>query len=74
MILKHTEIGYDQGRGSLLLTKPSIMDSTATELENLIAMLSPGEPGIRKIFSFSPTESWNPKMVDILLVLGGHTN
>jgi len=71
MILKHTQLGYDKGRGSLLLTKPSVTDPMATELENLIAMLSPAnEPGIRKYFLSPPTESWNPKEGRYTLSLG----
>ena len=71
IILKHTQLGYDNGRGSLLLTKPSITDPMATQLEGLIAMLSPAnEPGIRKYFLSPPTESWNPKEGRYTLSLG----
>jgi hypothetical protein len=71
LVLKHTQLGTGTGRGSYLLTKPSIRNPNATELIDLIALLSPAnEPGIRKYFLSPPTESWNPKDGRYTLSLG----
>jgi hypothetical protein len=48
--------------GSLLPQKPSIVEPTRTQLQQLLMELSPiNEPGIRKYFLSAPSESWNPK-------------
>jgi hypothetical protein len=71
LVLNHTQIGTGTGRGSYLLTKPSIRQPNAGELISLIALLSPAnEPGIRKYFLSPPTESWNPKDGRYTLSLG----
>ena len=47
---------------ALLPAKPSIVEPTRTQLQQLLMELSPvSEPGIRKYFVNAPTESWDPK-------------
>ena len=47
---------------ALLPQKPSIVEPTRTQLQQILMELSPvNEPGIRKYFLSPPTESWNPK-------------
>jgi len=48
--------------GALLPQKPSIVEPTKTQLQQLLMELSPvNEPGIRKYFLSAPSESWSPK-------------
>jgi hypothetical protein len=49
-------------RTNLLLSKPSLVEPSATQLKALISELSPsGDVGIRKWFLSPPTEDWSPK-------------
>jgi hypothetical protein len=58
----HTDLGYNNDRASLMLTKPSVNEPIRSQLNNLIDDLSPrNEPGIRKYFISAPAESWSPK-------------
>jgi len=60
--LNPTQLGYGDGRGTLIEAKPTLREPLRTELTRVISSLSPaGEPGIRKYFLSPPTESWNPK-------------
>ena len=60
--LDYTDIGYGSNRNNLLMTKPSINQPISSELNNLIAQLSPAnEPGIVKYFISPPSENWNPR-------------
>jgi hypothetical protein len=60
--LDYTDIGYNNNRNSLMLTKPSINEPIRTQLNDLILALSPAsEPGIRKYFLNPPAENWSPK-------------
>jgi len=62
LIIDYTRLPYGSGRSSLMLSKPSIVEPTASQLANLIKELSPSqEPGIRKYFISPPQETWNPK-------------
>jgi len=65
IILDSTDLGYQLStntRSKMLLTKPSLNDSTRGKLNDLITELSPSqEPGIRKYFLSPPQETWNPK-------------
>lgn len=72
ILLDYSDIGYNQDRAALILRKPSINDPIKTQLNELIALISPGqEPGIRKYFLANPpTESWNPKEGRYTLSLG----
>ena len=50
------------GGQALLPQKPSIVEPTRTQLQQLLMQLSPvNEPGIRKYFLSPPQESWSPK-------------
>lgn len=60
--LDYTDLGYNNDRNSLLLTKPSLNPSFKYRLNALIDDFSPRhEPGIRKYFLSPPSESWTPK-------------
>jgi hypothetical protein len=60
--LDSTDIGYNNNRNSLMLTKPSVNEPIRTQLNDLILALSPAsEPGIRKYFLNPPAENWSPK-------------
>ena len=49
-------------RTNLLLSKPSLVEPSATQLKALISELSPaGDAGVRKWFLSPPTENWSPK-------------
>ena len=71
ILLDYTDLGYGTTRDDFLLRKPSINTPIATQLRDLISILSPAnEPGIRKYFLSPPTESWNPKEGRYTLSLG----
>lgn len=58
----YTDIGYNNTRESLILSKPSLHEPLRTQLSSLIYQLSPAtEPGIRKYFLNPTAESWSPK-------------
>jgi hypothetical protein len=60
--LDYTDIGYNNNRNSLMLTRPSVNEPIRTQLNDLILALSPAsEPGIRKYFLNPPAENWSPK-------------
>lgn len=60
--LDYTDLPYTYNRSSILLGRPSTNTPMKTELQNLIATVSPGtDAGIRKYFIDPPKESWNPK-------------
>lgn len=60
--LDHTDLGYNNDRNSLMLTKPSVNEPIRSQLSALIQDVSPSkEPGIRKYFLNPPSESWSPK-------------
>lgn len=60
--LDHTDLGYNNDRPSLMLTKPSVNEPIRSQLNELIKDVSPSqEPGIRKYFLNPPSESWSPK-------------
>ena len=63
LVMDYTKLAYGKNRDPLLLKKPSIVNPTATQIQNLLLELSPSnEPGIRKYFlATPPSESWNPK-------------
>lgn len=62
LTLDYTKVPYGNGRSTLLLQKPSVVEPIASQLATLIGELSPAnEPGIRKYFVSPPSESWNPK-------------
>jgi hypothetical protein len=49
-------------RTNLLLSKPSLVEPSATQLKALISELSPaGDAGVRKWFLSPPQENWSPK-------------
>lgn len=71
ILIDYTDLGYGTDRGSFLLRKPSINEPIASQLRDLIGILSPAnEPGIRKYFVSPPTESWNPKEGRYTLSIG----
>ena len=60
--LDYTDLPRTYNRSSILLGRPSTNTPMKTELQNLIATVSPGsDAGIRKYFIDPPKESWNPK-------------
>ena len=62
LLMDYTNIPYGSGRNSLLLKKPSVVEPTRTQLNQLIKELSPEfEPGVRKWFVSPMNESWEPK-------------
>lgn len=62
LVMDYTDIGYGSDRTSLMLTKPSIVEPTKTQIKSLIKEMSPEqEPGVRKYFIDPPSESWSPK-------------
>ena len=62
LVMDYTDIPYGSGRTSLILTKPSLVEPTATQIRQVIESVSPqNEPGIRKYFIAPPSESWTPK-------------
>jgi len=62
LIMDYTDIPYGSGRNSLLLKKPSVLEPTKSQLNQLVKELSPEfEPGVRKWFVSPMTESWTPK-------------
>jgi len=62
LTMDYTKVAQGSGRTPFMLTKPSIVEPTASQLANLITQISPAyEPGVRKYFISPPTESWNPK-------------
>jgi len=61
-VVDYTDIPYGQDRMRYLLSKPSLNEPIRSQINNVIATLSPAnEPGIRKYFLNPPSESWNPK-------------
>lgn len=61
LLMDYTNLPYTSGN-NLIRFKPSVVQPTAGQIQNLLAYLSPAnEPGIRKYFVAPPTESWNPK-------------
>jgi hypothetical protein len=62
IVVDYTDIPYGQDRTRYLLSKPSLNEPIRSQINNVIASLSPAnEPGIRKYFLNPPSESWNPK-------------
>ena len=62
LVMDYTDIGYGNERTSLMLTKPSIVEPTKTQIKSLIKEMSPEqEPGVRKYFIDPPSESWSPR-------------
>lgn len=62
IIVDYTDIPYGQDRARYLLSKPSLNEPIRSQINNVVASLSPAnEPGIRKYFLNPPSESWNPK-------------
>ena len=62
LVMDYTDIPYGSGRTSLILTKPSLVEPTATQIRQVIESVSPqNEPGSRKYFIAPPSESWTPK-------------
>jgi len=62
ILIDYTDIGYDNNRTSLMLTKPSLNEPIRSQLSTLVNDLSPAtEPYIRKYFLNPPAESWSPK-------------
>ena len=60
--MDYTDIPYGSGRAALMLTKPSLVEPTASQIRQVIESISPeNEPGIRKYFIDPPSESWTPK-------------
>jgi hypothetical protein len=61
-VVDYTDIPYGLDRTRYLLSKPSLNEPIRSQINNVIATLSPAnEPGIRKYFLNPPSESWNPK-------------
>jgi hypothetical protein len=57
-------------RTNLLLSKPSLVEPSATQLKALISELSPsGDTGVRKWFLSPPQENWSPKNGNYSLTL-----
>jgi hypothetical protein len=62
IVVDYTDIPYGQDRMRYLLSKPSLNEPIRSQINNVVASLSPAnEPGIRKYFINPPSESWNPK-------------
>jgi hypothetical protein len=62
LVVDYTDIPYGLDRTRYLLSKPSLNEPIRSQINNVIASLSPAnEPGIRKYFLNPPSESWNPK-------------
>lgn len=67
LVFDYLDIDYSNNTGSelrkkLILSKPTLHQSTKQEIQSLITQLSPmSEPNLRKCFLNPPTESWNPK-------------
>ena len=63
LVMDYTKLPYGKTRDPLILKKPSIVNPTATQIQQLLLELSPSnEPGIRKYFlATPPSESWSPK-------------
>jgi hypothetical protein len=62
LVMDYTDLGYGSDRTSLMLTKPSLVEPTKTQIKSLIKEMSPEqEPGVRKYFIDPPSESWSPK-------------
>lgn len=60
--LDYTDIGYGNNRANLMMTKPSVNEPLRSEINDVIAQVSPAnEPGIVKYFIGPPSESWNPR-------------
>ena len=61
LLMDYTNLPYTSGN-NLIRFKPSVVQPTAGQIQNLLAYLSPAnEPGIRKYFCSPPSETWNPK-------------
>lgn len=61
-VVDYTRVPYASGRNPFVLTKPSIIEPTASEIAAVINANSPAnEPGIRKYFVNPPSESWDAK-------------
>jgi len=62
LVMDYTDLGYGSDRVSLMLTKPSLVEPTKTQIKSLIKEMSPEqEPGVRKYFVDAPSESWSPR-------------
>lgn len=62
LVMGASGVGYSGVRSSLLMSKPSLVEPSATQLKNLISEMSPsGDTGIRKWFLSPPSENWSPK-------------
>ena len=61
-LMDYTKIPYTSGRNPMILSKPSVIEPTASQIAELIRQASPeGEPGVRKYFVNPPQETWEPK-------------
>ena len=62
LVMDYRGLGYEGDRQGMLLTKPSLVEPSASEIKLILTELSPqGEPDIRKFFLSPPSESWSPK-------------
>lgn len=62
LTMDYRRIPYANNRDPLLLLKPSIIEPTASEIQEIINSASPAnEPLIRKYFVGPPSESWDAK-------------
>jgi len=62
ILIDYTDMGYNNDRSALMLTKPSLNEPIRSQLAKLVYDLSPAsEPYIRKYFLNPPAETWSPK-------------